>query len=195
MEAEPVKQIDDMSRQAHADAHVAEGVFQNQIPADDPGHEFAERGVGVSVGGAGDGIMDASSGVTEPGEDADNSHQHQRKGKRRSRAGPSCHGRVVDEVVQQRGIPDIRHIEFLAGHGGANDRENAGPNHRSDASAVSDQGPRDFFRECPGSCESRINLSMDLRATSCLNRAVLLIRCRRGPENGRALPASREFSG
>src|ERR1035437_9116514 len=37
-------------------------------------------------------------------------------------------------------------------------------------SAVSDHGPRDFFKECPGSSESRINLSMDLRATSWLSR-------------------------
>src|ERR1035441_1101613 len=42
-------------------------------------------------------------------------------------------------------------------------------------SAVSDHGPRVFLSRCSGSCESRINLSMDLRATSCLNRAILLI--------------------
>jgi len=175
MEAEPVKQIDDMSRQAHADAHVAEGVFQNQIPADDPGHEFAERGVGVSVGGAGDGNHGRQFCVTEPGEDADNSHQHQRKGKRRSRAGPSCHGRVVDEVVQQRGIPDIRTSNFWPAMAVPMTVKMPDPITAPMPSAVSDQGPRDFFRECPGSCESRINLSMDLRATSCLNRAVLLI--------------------
>ena len=40
--------------------------------------------------------------------------------------------------------------------------------------AVRDQGPRVFFKECPGSSESRINLSLDLRATSCLSRAILL---------------------
>src|SRR5579863_9420982 len=42
-------------------------------------------------------------------------------------------------------------------------------------SAVSDQGPRDFFNECSGSSESRISLSIDLRASSWLGRAVLLI--------------------
>jgi hypothetical protein len=41
-------------------------------------------------------------------------------------------------------------------------------------SAVSDQGPRDFFSACSGSSDSLISLSMDLQANSCLSRAVLL---------------------
>ena len=41
--------------------------------------------------------------------------------------------------------------------------------------AVRDQGPRLFLRECSGSSESRISLSMDLRASSWLARAVLLV--------------------
>jgi len=34
-------------------------------------------------------------------------------------------------------------------------------------SAVSDQGPSVFFRQCSGSSESLISLSMDLVANSC----------------------------
>ena len=45
-------------------------------------------------------------------------------------------------------------------------------------SAVSDHGPSDFFSACSGSSESRISLSMDLRASSWLGSAVLLIRRR-----------------
>jgi len=41
--------------------------------------------------------------------------------------------------------------------------------------AVSDQGPSDFLSACSGSSDSRISLSMDLRASSCLSRAVLLV--------------------
>ncbi len=41
-------------------------------------------------------------------------------------------------------------------------------------SAVSDHGPRVFFSACSGSSESRISLSMDLRATSWLGSLVLL---------------------
>src|SRR5580658_433243 len=41
-------------------------------------------------------------------------------------------------------------------------------------SAVSDHGPRVFFKQRSGSSESRISLSIDLRASSWLGRAVLL---------------------
>jgi hypothetical protein len=41
--------------------------------------------------------------------------------------------------------------------------------------AVSDHGPRVFFRACSGSSESRISLSMDLQASSWLGSAVLLV--------------------
>jgi len=42
-------------------------------------------------------------------------------------------------------------------------------------SAVSDHGPRVFRSAFSGSSESRISLSIDLRALSCLIRAVLLV--------------------
>jgi hypothetical protein len=41
--------------------------------------------------------------------------------------------------------------------------------------AVSDQGPSDFLSAFSGSSESRISLSMDLRANSWLGSAVLLL--------------------
>jgi hypothetical protein len=40
--------------------------------------------------------------------------------------------------------------------------------------AVRDQGPSVFFKACSGSSESRISLSIDLRASSWLGRAILL---------------------
>ncbi len=133
MQAEPVQQIDNVGGKAHADAHVAEGVFENQIPADDPGDQLAQGGVGIGVGRAGDGNHGRQFGVTEAGEDADDGHQHQRKRQRRSRAGPPGHGRVVDEVVEQRRVADVRRVELLPGHGRADDREDARADHRPDA--------------------------------------------------------------
>jgi hypothetical protein len=42
-------------------------------------------------------------------------------------------------------------------------------------SAVSDHGPRVFLSRCSGSSASRISLSIDLRASSWLASAVLLV--------------------
>ena len=60
-------------------------------------------------------------------------------------------------------------------------------------SAVSDQGPSVFLSACSGSSDSRISLSMDLRASSWLGSAVLLfepqgclrIHCGRAKDTGR----------
>jgi len=59
-------------------------------------------------------------------------------------------------------------------------------------SAVSDHGPRVFFSACSGSSESRISLSIDLRATSWLGRAVLLFQVSTGPSN--PVPFKRDWS-
>ena len=133
MDAEPVQQVDNVGGKAHAHAHVAEGVFENQVPADDPGHQFAQRGVGVGVGRAGDGNHRRQLGVAEAGEGADNGHQHQRERQRRAGAGPARHGRVQDEVVEQRRVLDGRRVEVLPRHGRADDREDARADDRADA--------------------------------------------------------------
>ena len=56
----------------HAEATVAQPIAysENQIPADDPGENFAERGVGVGVGAAGDGRHRREFGVAQGGERA-----------------------------------------------------------------------------------------------------------------------------
>ncbi len=78
MEPEPLEQRLDMRGKANADAHVGEGVFEDQIPADDPGDEFAEGGVGVGVGGTGDGDHRSQFGVAEAGEHADDGDEDER---------------------------------------------------------------------------------------------------------------------
>ena len=55
MHAEPIKQVHQVRREADAHRHVADGIFQDEVPADDPSHNLAQRGVGVSVSAAGDG--------------------------------------------------------------------------------------------------------------------------------------------
>src|SRR5258708_17069569 len=48
----------------------AKRVFQNQIPADDPGNQLAERGIAISIGGTGDGNHRSEFRITEAGEHA-----------------------------------------------------------------------------------------------------------------------------
>ena len=133
MQAEPVQQVHHVGGKAHADGHVGAGVFQNQIPADDPGDQFAQGGVGVGIGRAGDGNHGGQFGVTEAGERADDGHQKQRDGDRRTGAGPAGQRGVGDDVVGQRRVDDAGGVELLAGDGRADDGEDARADHRADA--------------------------------------------------------------
>ena len=79
--SEPVEQVDDVGGESDADGHVGDGVFEDEVPADDPRDEFAHRGVGVGVGGAGDGDHGGEFGIAEAGEAADDGDQDQRDGR------------------------------------------------------------------------------------------------------------------
>ena len=92
MPAEPVEHADQMRGKADAHRHVADGVFEDQVPTDDPGNEFAHGGVGVGVRAARDGNHRSELCITEPGKAADDRHQNQRKRQRRTGAGASHRG-------------------------------------------------------------------------------------------------------
>ena len=133
VQAEPVQQVHHVGGKAHADGHVRAGVLQNQIPADDPGDQFAQGGVGVGVSRAGDGNHRGQFGVTEAGEGADDGHQNQRNGDGRTGAGAARHRGVVNDELGQRRIDHAGGVELLAGDGRADDREDARADHRPDA--------------------------------------------------------------
>ena len=100
--AEPIEQVDDVRGEADADGHVADGVFENQIPADDPRDEFAHGGVGVGVGAAGDGNHGGEFGITDRSESADDGDEDEGQGDRRAGAGAAEGGGMVDQIFEQR---------------------------------------------------------------------------------------------
>ena len=75
MEAEDVvEQVIEIRAEADGYGHVAYCVFEDQIPADDPREDFAERGVGVRVGAAGHGNHRREFCVTQRREAAGQGH-------------------------------------------------------------------------------------------------------------------------
>ena len=169
MKAEPVEQIDNMGGKTHADRHVRAGVLQDQVPADDPGDELAQSGVGVSVGRAGDGNHRGQLGIAE----ARQARRQWPPAPWRARwAGPAP-GRPASAVWvmmkwSQRRIRDAgRGAQKLAGDSRADDGENARGNDGADAESGQRPRPKRLLeRRCSGSFESRISLSIDLRASS-----------------------------
>ena len=87
MPAEPVEHVHQMRGEAHAYRHVADRIFQNQVPADDPCDQLTHGRVGVGIGAARDRDHGRQFGVTQRGEAAHDGHQHQRNCERRSCAG------------------------------------------------------------------------------------------------------------
>ena len=145
MDAKPVHQSDRVRRESDADRHVGEGIFEDQVPADDPGDELAQRGVGVGIGGAGDGDHRRELGVAEPGEAADDGDEHEGEGERRSGAGTPGERGVVNEVIENRGVENGGGIELLARNGGADDGKNARADDGSDAERGKRHGPERFL--------------------------------------------------
>ena len=133
MPAEPVEHVDQVRRETHAHGHIADGIFQDQVPADDPCNEFSHGRVRVGVRAARDGNHRCQLGVTQRGECAHNRNQHQRQCQCRPRARPPQCGHMMHDVVGQRRIEDRRGIELLTGDCGADDREDSRSDDRADS--------------------------------------------------------------
>ena len=150
MQPEPLQQRLNMCGKAHADAHIAEGIFKNQIPADDPGHQLAQRGIRVGVSRPGDRDHRGQFGVTQPRKHADDGYQHQGKSQRRPGTRAACHGRVCQQVVDERGITDFGSIKFLPGHGRADHGEDARSDDGPDAQRSQRPRPKRLFQRMLG---------------------------------------------
>ena len=138
MNAQPVEQIDHMRGKSDTHAHVAEGIFQDQVPADDPGHQLAHGGVGIGVGRSGDGDHAAQFGVTQPGKAADDRHQHHGQREGRSGAGTARddtvmmeEGRRVQQKVDDRRLGPLRVLDRVPGDRRADHSKDARANHRT----------------------------------------------------------------
>ena len=83
-DAEVAQEGDDIARPANRDGDGADGVFEDQVPADDPGKQFAQGGVAVGVGAASHRNQRGELAVAERREDRGQAGQHERKHHRRA---------------------------------------------------------------------------------------------------------------
>ena len=140
--------------EADSDDDIADGVFENQIPADDPGEDFAQRGVGIGVGAAGDGDHGGKLGVTKTGKAAG-----QRDEKKRNRDGGSGgrapvheHGRgtampqIIDEQVEDLGMQDGGSLEIFSGGSRPGENKNSRADDGADAQCREGPGTEGLFQ-------------------------------------------------
>ena len=102
--AEAAQQLLEIARPRDRHGDVADRVFDDQIPADDPRDQLAERGVGVGVGRAGDRHHRRELRVAQRREAAGDRGQHEREDQRRSGAQVirAARGRRADRREQSR---------------------------------------------------------------------------------------------
>ena len=132
-QSHPVQQRDDVRRKADADAHIAEGVLENEVPADDPSHKFAKRGVGVGIGRPRDRDHRREFRVAESGQCADDRDKNQRDRQRgpSTRASGNC-SMMQQQIDDRRVCPGGQRCR-IAADGNANNGEDPRPNHSADA--------------------------------------------------------------
>ena len=106
-DAEVAQEAHDVARPADRNGGRAERILENQIPADDPGNELAERGVGVGVGAAGDRHGGRHLGVAQPGEGAGDAAGDEGEHDRR----PGVGGRGVAREHEDAGADDAADAE------------------------------------------------------------------------------------
>ena len=110
-DSEVGQQLAEVARPADGHADIADRVLDNQVPADDPGDEFAQGSVGVGIGRTRDRHHRGELGVAQRGESAGERGQQER---------------------QHDGRPRAR-TERIADNGGAGRGEDAGPDGGPDA--------------------------------------------------------------
>ncbi len=154
-DAEILEEAHDVARPADRDRGRAERIFQDQVPADDPGDEFAHRRISISIGAAGDRNGRSHFRIAKPGKGADDGAKHEGQSDRR---------------------PGI------CRSGMAGENENAGADNGADAERDDmDRGQAALERHAvmrsrapgPRGSASASNSASDLRAKMCATMAVL----------------------
>ena len=85
IDAEIAAERGHVARPAYGNGAGAHGVFQHEIPADDPAHKLAQRGIGVGVGAAGHRDHARQLGIAHAGEGAADGGDHEAEDDRRTR--------------------------------------------------------------------------------------------------------------
>jgi hypothetical protein len=97
--------------QPTAIARHRHAVLEDQVPADDPRDELAERGVGVRVRAAGDRDRRRKLGVRESREGARHPREHEREQDRRARLGDRLADDHEDPGADDGSEPERRQVE------------------------------------------------------------------------------------
>src|SRR5260370_12388306 len=140
--AEPVHQVEQVLRKSDANGHVADRVFEDQVPTDNPGAKLAHRRLSIGVRAAGNRNHGCKFGITHRSESTRDSDQDKGESDGWARAWASKRGGMVDEVFEERGVKDRGRLKLLTGDRSADNGEDSRTNDRADAERSQTQPPK-----------------------------------------------------
>ena len=140
--------------EADRDDDIADGVFENQIPADDPGEDFAQRGVGIGIGAAGDGDHGGQLRVTKTGKTTGQRDEKKRNRDSGSSRGAPVHehgggtamAEIIDEQVEDLGVQDGGGLEIFSGGSGSGENKNSRADDSADTQCREGPGAEGLFQ-------------------------------------------------
>src|ERR1700756_5957584 len=122
-----------VAAESDGDSNVADHIFENQVPADDPGKNFAKGCVRIRVRAASDGNHGRKFGVAETSKAARNGNENERNCDGRPGGRTSVHesprGRTcpqeIDDQIENLRVQNRWSFKVLAGRGGSGEDENS----------------------------------------------------------------------
>ena len=124
VDAESADEFGEITRPADGHRDIGDAIFEHQVPADDPGDQLAEGGVGICVSTSRDRDHGRELGIAKRREPAGHGGQPERKDDRR---------------------PGPRPYE-ISGRGGADHGKDPGTDDRADPEQNKIPGPERFFQ-------------------------------------------------
>ena len=102
MNTQPRHKSREVIRPGYRHCNIPDGIFHDQVPADDPGDQLPEAGIGIGIGAAADGDPGSEPGITHGGEAAGHCRENKEKGNSRPPVGGGSSDGAEDPCPDNR---------------------------------------------------------------------------------------------
>ena len=103
----------EVAGKTHSHSHIADRIFKNQVPANDPRNQFAQCRITVRISTACDRDHRSQFGIAKPGKDASHGHQQERNRNRRAGRRPAIHHDVVKTSAVDQMHEQVKHLHLV----------------------------------------------------------------------------------
>ena len=129
-----------ITRESDRHRDIADHIFENQVPADDPGKNFAQRRIGIGIRAARNRNHRRQFGIAQSGKAARNRHQKKRNRNRRpcrrtpmhQRSRRAARAQKIHDQVEHLRVQDRRRLEIFPRRRRSRQHKNSRPDDGAD---------------------------------------------------------------